>query len=315
VSSQATSIAIGKNGSLFSVACLIAAFCLFSFTARAADIPTPPSSHVDTTDLELKELALRDEVQYAKTRLEKAQTQLSEETKAGNWEQLGRLEEEVNEWLAWYSVAQAHLAQVERQIAEAKLTPFAAPAGKAIIPGENLLVSVAEDRSFNGIYQVRRGGYIIMPQIGRIALSGKTLAEAATAIQQSLQNTIPKATVQVERMPAANRVDNEPVIYLAGEFRDPRPWRIPLGIKPTLVNVILSAGGITDYADLTKVRLMRIVAGKSEAKVTTVKVINVIDLMKGVDHKDDIPLNDGDVISIPATSHKNPDAWFFVVPT
>jgi polysaccharide export outer membrane protein len=155
-------------------------------------------------------------------------------------------------------------------------------------------------------------GYIILPQLGRLAVAGKTSDDVAAAIQQLLQgaHSLPKATVQVVRMPAAARAANAPVIYLAGEFRDPRPWRVPLGVKPTLINAITSSGGLTDDADLTRVRLMRMVAGKSE-----VRVINVPDLMKGANPKNDVPLSDGDVISIPATSHKNPGGWFLVVPT
>ena len=33
-----------------------------------------------------------------------------------------------------------------------------------------------------------------------------------------------------------------PTIYLSGEFKNPRPYRIPAGTAPTLVSVILSAG-------------------------------------------------------------------------
>ena len=61
------------------------------------------------------------------------------------------------------------------------------PGNALIKPGENLEISVDEDQSFNGIYQVRRGGYIIMPQVGRIAVAGKTLADAGAAVKRALQ--------------------------------------------------------------------------------------------------------------------------------
>ena len=40
------------------------------------------------------------------------------------------------------------------------------PLSKMILPGEVLQVFVLEDEAFNGLYQVRSGGYVVMPRIG-----------------------------------------------------------------------------------------------------------------------------------------------------
>jgi protein involved in polysaccharide export with SLBB domain len=65
--------------------------------------------------------------------------------------------------------------------------------------GDNLDVRVVEDPSFNGKYSVRRGGYIIVPQIGRIAVADKTKEEAAAAVEKALEAAqVPKATVTIE---------------------------------------------------------------------------------------------------------------------
>ena len=63
----------------------------------------------------------------------------------------------------------------------------------------------------------------------------------------------------IERKQGAD-IENGPLVYLSGEFKTPRPWRIPTGVTPTLVNVILSSGGVTDKADLSRVKVMRIAA-------------------------------------------------------
>ena len=52
-------------------------------------------------------------------------------------------------------------------------------------------------------------------------------------------------------------------IYLAGEFKTTGPLKIPAGMQPTLVTTILRSGGLTSSADLTKVKLLRLEAGKS----------------------------------------------------
>jgi len=87
------------------------------------------------------------------------------------------------------------------------------------------------------------------------------------------------------------------LIYLAGEFKSPRPFTIPTGTKATVVSVILSCGGVTDKADLTRVKVMRIVANKS-----VVEEENVERILEGNGLTSDLTLNSGDVISIPAGS-------------
>jgi protein involved in polysaccharide export with SLBB domain len=67
--------------------------------------------------------------------------------------------------------------------------------------GDVLEIAVAEDRSFNGRYEVRRGGYIILPAVGRIEAAGLPLKEVQANVSKSLEETqLPHATVNVEKM-------------------------------------------------------------------------------------------------------------------
>src|SRR5690606_11309485 len=96
-----------------------------------------------------------------------------------------------------------------------------------IVPGESIEVIVLEDDSFNGVYQVRRGGYIVLPRVGRVFVAGKDVAGAEKGIKEALQESqIKDGTVMVERPEGAVGATG-PVIYLAGEFSQPGPWRIP----------------------------------------------------------------------------------------
>ena len=98
----------------------------------------------------------------------------------------------------------------------------------------------------------------------------------------------------IERKQGAD-IENGPLIYLSGEFRAPGQWHIPTGITPTLVNVILSSGGVSDKADLTRVRVMRMAASKS-----VVEEVNVEKILEGGGLTSDITLGEGDVITLPA---------------
>jgi protein involved in polysaccharide export with SLBB domain len=172
-----------------------------------------------------------------------------------------------------------------------------APENVVIVPGDNLELWVNEDTSFNNRYEVRSGGYIILPAVGRIQVAGKTLPDAEAEVKKQLEATqLIKATVMLEKVEGQGS-DSGPVIYLYGEFKSPRPYRIPTGTKATVATVFLSSGGATDQADLTRVKVMRIIGNKS--------VVESEDLQKILDGNglaSDLTLLDGDVITIPIGS-------------
>jgi protein involved in polysaccharide export with SLBB domain len=92
-------------------------------------------------------------------------------------------------------------------------------------------------------------------------------------------------------------VASGPVVYLEGEFKNPRPYRIPNKTKSTLISLILSCGGVTNKADLTAVRVMRMAANKG-----VVEEINVQKILDGEGNglASDITLNEGDVVVVPS---------------
>ena len=80
---------------------------------------------------------------------------------------------------------------------------FAVPGPKDTIIriGDVLEILVAEDRSFNGRYEVRRGGYIILPAVGCIDAAGLPLKVVEVNVSKALEETqLPHATVKVDKM-------------------------------------------------------------------------------------------------------------------
>ena len=170
-----------------------------------------------------------------------------------------------------------------------------------ILPGENVEVFVNEDRAFNGRYVVRRGGYIMIPNLGKVFIGGKTEGQAEEIISRSLrQSQLKRATVTVERFQGVTD-ESGMVIYLAGEFKNPRPFRIQPGTAPTLISVLLSSGGWTDRADLTRVKIMRVARSKPVADEVDVKRI-LNGNVGGAGLGADITLTEGDVIVLPSGS-------------
>ena len=73
--------------------------------------------------------------------------------------------------------------------------------GRIVQVGDVLAVSVSEDPSFNGYYEVRLGGYIILPAIGRIDAMGLPLKMVQANVTKALEETqLPHATVKVTEL-------------------------------------------------------------------------------------------------------------------
>ena len=243
-----------------------------------------------------KKRTIEGELRYSKAKLAAAQKKLSVQTAVNNTEESEKAQIEINDWEARIRDTEAQLNELESPATAPELS---GGVDDVVLPGENLDLFVVEDNSFNGHYQVRRGGYVIIPQIGRVMVAGKKVSEAESAIKKSLEaNQLQHATVMVEKLSGSD-INTGPIIYLGGEFRNPRPYRVPPHTALTLVNVILSAGRLTDKADLTKVRVMRVAANNG-----VVEEVNVQRIIDGGGLGSDIALSDGDVVLVPAGTER-----------
>lgn len=247
---------------------------------------------------EQKELWQR-EIVNAKAKASFAKEKLTQASNAGVNDDIEKWRLDASNWEAREKAAIVEEEKVESDIHDVVQTLQTSLRGKPesdlILPGQSVEVYVTEDESLNGVYQVRRGGYILMPRVGRIQLAGKDLASAEKAIKEVLQITqIKNATVMVERPDSAG-VGNDPVVYLAGEFVTPGAWKIPHDLSPTIVTTILRSGGLTSAADLTKVRLLRLVSGEA-----MVEEVNVQAILNGAGLPSDVSLQPGDIVMVPA---------------
>ena len=262
---------------------------------HVTDAATVGESQKEMGSLADQKDTLESELRYAKAKLEGARNRLNAATAANHPEEADKWEQEVKDWDARVKSLQNQTSEVDNEVQGAiKEMEPSAPEENIILPGDNLELFVVEDASFNGRYQVRRGGYIIMPAVGRIGVAGKTLQGAEAEVRKALESTqLLHATVMVEKVEGAD-IETGAVIFLCGAFRNAHPFRIPPGTKATVVNVILSCGGVADGADLTRVKVMRLVENKS-----VVEEVNVERMLDGGGLTSDLTLNDGDVLLVP----------------
>lgn len=150
---------------------------------------------------------------------------------------------------------------------------------------DNVEIRVFREDELTTRGQLSQDGTISMPLIGSIRIQGLTTDQAAQAITRKLADGFlvkPEVTVSIEA-----RIQR--TVTVLGQAQRPGVFQLPAHRQLSLVEAIGMAGGATRIANSKKISLKR-----SDGKVLTV---NLQEITKGKGK--DIPLRDGDVITIP----------------
>jgi polysaccharide biosynthesis/export protein len=161
-------------------------------------------------------------------------------------------------------------------------------------PGDTLQVFVWRSAELTVTVPVRPDGRFSMPLLQDVQAAGKSPSEVADQIKKGLVDYVrdPMVTVIVQTVTAAG-VGKVSVI---GEAAAPKSISYRAGL--TLLDALIEAGGLTQFANGNDARLVRVVNGKpKEFRV------RVADLMKDGDTTANVELAPGDVIRIP-------ERWF-----
>lgn len=160
--------------------------------------------------------------------------------------------------------------------------------------GDSVEVVVFEDPSFNGVYQVRTGGYIFLPQIGSFRVGNLTAAQTEQALTERLErDLLRKATVSVIPSKPGAPVDSGGVVYVVGEVERPGVLRIPPRETLTMLTAIIRAGGIGLHGDPAQVQLARLKGGRRE-----ISIMHFDAVMAGVESGTELALQHGDIINV-----------------
>ncbi|MBK1882381.1 polysaccharide export protein [Luteolibacter pohnpeiensis] len=136
--------------------------------------------------------------------------------------------------------------------------------------------------------QLSADGTISMPLIGSVRIEGLNTDQAAAEITRKLHAGYlvkPEVSVSIE-----NRIRR--TVTVLGQAQRPGVFEIPAHRQLTLVEAIGMAGGLTRIANDRKIHLKR----NSSSGESEVLTINLRDVTTG--KSKDIPLRDGDVVSI-----------------
>ena len=164
----------------------------------------------------------------------------------------------------------------------------AADSGTYVIGPEDVLyIYVWKEENLSRTVPVRMDGMISIPLVDDIKAAGLTPLQLKELILAKLREYVdtPDVTVIVTEA-------NSYKVYVQGEVRTPGVIR--LKSETSLVQLIVMAGGFTDWADKKKITIIRKEGGKeSRIRVNYKKIID------GDEGAKDLILKSGDIVIIP----------------
>jgi len=139
---------------------------------------------------------------------------------------------------------------------------------------DKLSIRVFQEDDLTTICRVDAKGTVNLPLVGEIRVYGQTLSEAERTIQEAYKNgrflRNPEVTVAVEEYAPRE-------VSIQGQVKNPGRYPLPVESSMSLVELVTKAGGFTDTAQGTAVRVTRILPDGSTRVIT----LDVESLIKG----------------------------------
>src|SRR3984957_1251363 len=152
-------------------------------------------------------------------------------------------------------------------------------------PDDNLQVTVWKEPTLSGTIPVRPDGMISLVLVGDMAAAGLTPMALGADISQRLKKYIQDPVVTVVVLGV-----NSQRIFLVGEVGHVGPLMLTPGM--TVLQAIVSAGGLTQFASSKRIYILRTVAGKQQKMPFSYK-----QALKG--ENEGVSLLPGDTIVVP----------------
>ncbi|MDP1864673.1 MAG: polysaccharide biosynthesis/export family protein [Thiobacillus sp.] len=157
-------------------------------------------------------------------------------------------------------------------------------------PGDSVQVFVWRNPEVTGTFPVRPDGKMTMNLIEDLQASGKTPTQLARDIEKTLSKYIQEPIVTVIVSGGVGPFDQQ--IRVVGEAA--KPQALNYREKMSLIDLMISVGGLTDFAAGNKAYILRTTEGK-QARLG----VRLEDLLKGGDVSANVDMRPGDVLVVP----------------
>ena len=172
--------------------------------------------------------------------------------------------------------------------------PAAAPGVEGayyrIGPGDMLQLFVWRNEELNREVPVRPDGRISVPLVEDVEAAGKTPTELSRSLEQRLSEYIRDPIVTVIVSKFAGTFDQQ--IRVIGEAQ--KPQAIPYRDRMTLLDVMISVGGLTEFASGN-----RAIVSRNSGSEHKQYVVRLDDLIRDGDIDANIEMVPGDILIIP----------------
>ena len=157
-------------------------------------------------------------------------------------------------------------------------------------PGDTVDIFVWGNEELSASIPVRPDGKITTPLVEDVQASGKTPTELARSMEQRLKRYIKNPIVTVIVTEFVGRQSEQ--IRVIGKAQ--KPQAITYVENMTLLDVMISVGGLTEFAAGNRATIVRVVNGKQK-----VFRVRLDDLVKYGDITKNVDMLPGDILIIP----------------
>jgi polysaccharide export outer membrane protein len=158
-------------------------------------------------------------------------------------------------------------------------------------PGDSLHIFVFENEQLSTTVPVRPDGKISTPLVEDMVAVGKTPSQLARDIEAALGKYVKTPKVNVVVLSALSIYSQIKVI---GQVKEPQA--LPYHEGMTVLEALLDAKGLSQFAAGNRAKIVRVVGGKTEEiKVKLEALVNSGDMTQN------LPLLPGDVLVVPET--------------
>ena len=158
--------------------------------------------------------------------------------------------------------------------------------------GDSLTIFVWRNAELTSTVTVRPDGRISVPLIEDLYAEGKTPTELAREIEKQLGDFIQDPLVTITVGGFVGTFPQQ--VRIVGEATQPRA--IPYRANMTVLDLIIQAGGLTEFADGNNTTLVR-----TEGTATSEFRVRLDDLLDDGDISANLPLLPGDILIVPET--------------
>jgi polysaccharide export outer membrane protein len=178
-------------------------------------------------------------------------------------------------------------ARSEAPAPPAAATPTTLPKDFVIGPEDVLSVTVWREKDLSADVTVRPDGKITLPLVNEIQAAGLTPAQLRDQLTTAVSRFVadPSVTVAVKQI-------NSLKVYISGQVG--KPGAYPLTSPTTVLQLIVTAGGLHEFADTKNIVIIR----RQNGQETTHR-FNYKDVLKGRNLAQNIQLVPGDTILVP----------------